>query len=298
MGINLGSSPISNLKVGSDQVNKVYLGTTEVWSATPPTPTIRALKFSSVAAQNLKINTTSSIIGDLTPYFEYSLDNGQTWTVWNQSDFDTGITFGNGVDLYLRGSNTYLAKGGNVVQFITNPYQLDADLVDCTGNIMHLFDYTQDLTAFPDATNSEGVRQMFSDFTALRTTPDLPATALADSNCYYRTFYNCAHLLSSPKLPATTLKAGCYRDMFRGCSLLEIIPSLPATTLATNCYNGMFRYDLNIKMSTTQDAEYTNEYVFGANPAGYANNMFGGTGGTFTGAPDQTTYYTSNTIIS
>lgn len=294
MGINLGSSPISNLKVGSDQVDKVYLGTTEVWNASP-TPTIRALKFSSPVSQEIKVSSTN--LGDISPNFEYSTDGGSTWITW--TDVTQPIAFGSGTELYLRGSNTVLAYGLYRTQFSFKPFNADSgNYVDCVGNLMHLFDYTQDLTAFPNPSTSTGARMMFNVCGALRTAPDLPATILVDSNCYYRTFYNCSQLLACPKLPATTLKEDCYQEMFRGCTNLQSIAALPATTLATDCYNGMFRGCTKIKMATAQDSEYPNEYVFGADPSGYASSMFTSTGGTFIGAPTQTTYYTSNTIIT
>ena len=293
MGLNIGSTAISDLKVGTTQVDKVYLGSTLVWGGA--TPTIRALKFSSPVSQTIHVGGTN--LGDINPNFEYSIDGGATWTTW--ADVTQSIAFGNGVDLYLRGSNTVLAYGLYRTQFAFNGFDaLAGNYVDCTGNIMHLFDYTQDLTAFPNPSTSTGVRMMFNVCSALRTAPDLPATILADSECYYRTFYGCVQLLACPKLPAMTLKEECYREMFRGCTSLQSIAALPATTLATDCYSGTFRGCLNIKMSLTQDSEYTNEYVFGANPMGQASNMFAGTGGTFVGAPTQTTYYTSNTIIT
>lgn len=292
MGLNIGSTAISDLKLGSTQVDKVYLGANQIWSKS--SPTIRALKFSGPEAQTIHVQ--SSTLGDISPNFEYSTDGGATWTTW--SDVTQNISFGNGTDLYLRGMNTILADSNttNRVNFVFSTF-IGNNYVDCTGNIMHLFDYTQDLTSFPSPTTPGGLYLMFGGATCLRTAPDLPATVIPDM-AYYRMFYVCQNLQSCPSLPATILTNSCYKEMFRGCNNLETISALSATTLATDCYQGMFRSCSKIKMSLTQDSEYANEYIFGADPSGKANSMFGGTGGTFTGAPTQTTYYTSNTIIT
>ena len=294
MTVYIGSNEILDAKLGEDQVQKLYLGETEVWSSTPPTPPepIKALKFSCEGSQSIGI--VADRLDTLTPNLEYSLDNGTTWTTW--SDYISKISFGEGTDLYLRGTNTILAKGGAYYSlrfnFSTN------NLVDCTGNIMHLFDYTQDLTAFPNETGSNGVGGMFYECSVLRTAPDLPATTLVES-CYQDMFRGCSNLIVPPKLPATTLKASCYAWMFRGCSNLEKLPLLPPTTLVSNCYKQMFYNCSKIKMSETQTGEYVNEFPL---PSSYTSSrvtdMFTNTGGTFTGTPTASLYYTSNEVIS
>jgi len=80
---------------------------------------------------------------------------------------------------------------------------------------------------------------MFTYCSGLTSTPDLPATTLANE-CYTNMFYGCSSLTTPPALPATTLAEGCYRSMFYGCTSLTIAPSLPATALADNCYGYMF----------------------------------------------------------
>lgn len=95
----------------------------------------------------------------------------------------------------------------------------------------------------------------------------------------------------------------CYNGMFSGCTSLTTAPSLPATTLKYSCYNYMFYGCTKIKLAISQSVEYDKQYRIPKSgdgvTAGYAlNNMFGSTGGTFTGTPEiNTTYYTSNTIV-
>lgn len=292
MTVYIGSNEILDAKLGSDQVEKLYLGETEVWSNTPPTPPepIKALKFSCEGSQQIYLALDKLSV--LTPSFEYSLDGGNTWNSWDYS----AVSFGNGVDFYLRGMNTVLSNSnGNHVLF---KFANNSNLVDCTGNIMHLFDYTQDLTAFPNDATSYGASCFFTSCQALRTPPDLPATTLV-SHAYSEMFSGCSHLIHAPKLPATTMTDSGYRWMFQNCYNLEEIPYLPATTMANRCYGRMFYGCSKIKMSATQTGEYVNEFPL---PATYTStqlgDMFTNTGGTFTGTPTAQMYYTSNEVIS
>ena len=154
---------------------------------------------------------------------------------------------------------------------------------------------------------------MFQYCTSLITPPTISATTVEGATttqvangggCSYM-FYNCTSLTTTPSLPATTLGMRCYIQMFYGCSNLTSIPELPATTLPYMCYYEMFRYCSKIKLSTTQTGEYQNAYRIPTSGTGTGEsataigNMFLNTGGTFTGTPDiNTTYYTSNTIVS
>jgi len=164
---------------------------------------------------------------------------------------------------------------------------------------------------------------MFANCTSLKTAPDLPATELTDycylgmfsgcssltvikelpattlkTFCYNGMFTDCISLKTAPALPALSMATSCYQEMFQGCTSLESIPKLPATTLATSCYTNMFKGCTKIKMSLTSGSPYTNQFTFGAVPTStYANDMFTGTGGSFTGTPTAQTLYTSNTII-
>ena len=146
-------------------------------------------------------------------------------------------------------------------------------------------------------------RSMFYWCTSLVTAPSLPATTLADS-CYQAMFNWCTSLTTPPTLSATTAAISCYFQMFYWCTNLEQLPALPATTLANSCYYGMFQKCSKIKISGTQVWEYINEYRIptiwtwtgGINPM---SSMFSNTWWTFTWTPSiNTTYYTSNTIVS
>lgn len=144
--------------------------------------------------------------------------------------------------------------------------------------------------------------EMFYGCTSLTTAPELPATKLYD-HCYSSMFNGCTALTKPSSLPATTLGSYCYNYMFRNCASLETVPALPATTLANGCYYNMFQNCKNIKLSAAQTEEYQTEYRIpvsgtGTTATNSLNNMFSGTGGTFTGTPEiNTTYYTSNNVV-
>ncbi|MBR2108939.1 MAG: leucine-rich repeat protein [Ruminococcus sp.] len=170
-----------------------------------------------------------------------------------------------------------------------------------TGCYSNMFEGCTSLTTAPKlwATTLESgcYGNMFSGCGNLTTAPKLPAKTLA-KNCYRYMFDGCGRLTTAPELPATTLAENCYQSMFSGCTSLTTAPELPATTLVRNCYNRMFEDCSSIKLSETQKDEYSIPYRVpsGGNgtTADYAlDNMFYGTGGTFTsGTPEiNKTYY-------
>lgn len=54
MGVAKGSTEIADVKLGTTQVDKIYLGSNVVWQKTPP---IKALKFTSSGTQTLGVNS-------------------------------------------------------------------------------------------------------------------------------------------------------------------------------------------------------------------------------------------------
>ena len=175
---------------------------------------------------------------------------------------------------------------------------------------------------------------MFRGCTGLTTIPSnlLPTTTLK-TYCYAYMFYDCSNITNIPNLPATTLQNYCYQYMFYGCTSLVHLPSglfsnlttlgtyccrymfygctalidlvdLDPTSLKSNCFNSMFSGCSSIKLSTTQVDDYQTTYRIPSSGTGTTAtnalaNMFTNTGGTFTGTPAiNTTYYTSNTVIS
>ena len=171
-----------------------------------------------------------------------------------------------------------------------------------------MFSYCTSLTQAPElpATTlaNSCYAYMFTGCASLTQVPELPATTLANS-CYSNMFSECTSLTQAPELPVTTLAEGCYQYMFYKCTSLTQAPELPATTLANICYRYMFGDCTSLKLSSTKTDKYIQEYripssgngIIVVNPA--FDNMFKGTGGTFTGTPKmyQTYYLSSDNMI-
>lgn len=83
----------------------------------------------------------------------------------------------------------------------------------------------------------------------------------------------------------------------------ETVEAEQNPTMADYCYSFMFSGCTSIKLAISKSHEYDKEYRIpksgnGVTATSALNNMFKGTGGTFTGTPSiNTTYYTSNTIV-
>lgn len=279
------------------------------------------LTFSSAAPFTLAINNnTKKWDGAL----YYSTDK-TTWTEWD------GTTTINSVNnkIYLRGANnTKMGATSSKYYFVINGQN-----VECDGNIETLLDYETVLSGYHPEMAQSAFQYLFKGCSALTKAPTLPALNLS-SQCYYGMFSGCTNLTSAPDLPAKIIPQSAYNEMFKNCSALVDIPSLSHITTFSGvlCMNAMFSgctslqklpiinvktltsdslYALFascslIKISETQTGEYVNEYRIPATGTGTGEgttagvgSMFYGTGGTFTGTPTlNTTYYTSNTIVS
>lgn len=228
---------------------------------------------------------------------EYSIDT-KDWSVW---DGITTLSSGLNNKLYIRGINNTKITGVNESYNVR--WRLTGSNISCDGNIEMLLDYQTVLNGEHPAMASYCYAYLFYESESLITAPELPAVTLTDF-CYNCMFADCP-LTVAPELPATTLTKLCYSAMFRGCASLATLPMLPATTLATQCYEYMFYNCPKIKLSKTKTGTYTQEYRIPTNGTGTGaslalTDMFGSTGGTFTGTPTlNTTYYLdeSNSIV-
>ena len=188
---------------------------------------IKPLCFTADGEQSVSLKN----VGGNAPKLQYSYD-GNTWTDWDYS----ALSFGTNEHkfVFIRGNNP---NGFSQTTEKYSSFSFSTSCkVQCTGNVMHLLNYSKDLTKIP---NSCCFYALFSGCTALIKAPELPATTLAD-NCYLNMFSGCTSLVTAPELPATTLADMCYYFMFSNCTSLVNAPELPATTLADNCYLNMF----------------------------------------------------------
>lgn len=259
-----------------------------------PAP-VNCLTFSSPTIFTISIrNSSKNWDGTL----EYSTD-ARNWSVWDGTTTITANIAVGTYKIFLRGSgNTKITGGGFFLSY--RGFVISGNNISCTGDIRTLLDYS-------DVENTIMAPYcfyaLFYGCATLVTAPSLPATTLSHS-CYKEMFSFCTSLANPPPLPATTLAQECYASMFTNCIALISVPALPSSILATQCYLLMFSNCSGLKVSQEQTAEYYFSYRIPASGNGTpATNamldMFRGTGGTFAGTPTiNTTYYTSNTVIS
>ena len=181
------------------------------------------------------------------PDLEYSVNNG----TWQKVVADKGVDFGGNLgSLCLRGK----CPNGTATsweKYSTITFSDENVKVDCSGDIRTLIDYTAYDAV---ATENSSFISLFQNCTALKSAPQLLATALKES-CYRQMFEGCTSLEQAPDLPATVLKESCYQSMFTGCTALTKAPNLPATKLQNYCYQSMFSGCRALTQAPTLSAE-------------------------------------------
>lgn len=187
--------------------------------------------------------------------FQYSLDEGNTWTtlaantdtptilagqsvLWkgNMSSGNRNQWFVSSNKFDVEGDPRSLIYGDNFENGAARNYMFYRLFQDCT-KLIHAHKLLLPLTTVL----SSSYMRMFQGCSSLESAPDeLPATTLGAS-CYNAMFSGCSSLVNAPNLPATTLVGSCYESMFYRCYSLTDIPSqLPAGTLYGSCYRSMF----------------------------------------------------------
>ncbi len=221
-------------------------------AATSSVDLTNCIKFSSPTAATFNFGDYgSSEENNILGYsFEYS--TGNEWQTYNGAT----INFGNGTDLYIRGKNVNGFTEAENTSWI-HAY-LTGSNISCSGNIMKLIDYENDVTTIPC---SSCFYYFFAEEDELISAPDLPATTLS-SYCYASMFDGCTSLATAPELPATTLVENCYGGMFEGCTSLTTAPELPATTLTEYCYAGMFEGCTSLTTAPELPATTLTEYCY------------------------------------
>ena len=232
--LEAGKSYTYNLIVGK---NKVTVGGVTVAEWTPGTPLPEGeakeeppyVTMTANSKQTFKMTCTE---GYTLPDLEYTVNNEP----WQKVVADKGVDFGGNLgSLRLRGICPY-GTATDYQKYSTITFDNPSVEVECSGDIRMLIDYTAYENA---ATGNCRFISLFKNCTALKSAPQLPATALKES-CYRQMFEGCTSLEQAPDLPATELKQLCYYSMFKGCKALTQAPKLPATKLAHSCYHNMF----------------------------------------------------------
>ena len=197
------------------------------------------LTISALGSGTIMITIPSCIDSTYATSLSYSKDKSNwTKTIVDNTNQTITISVSNDKKVYLKG----------IAQQIYNFNSSDGIHIDsstrinASGNVMSILygDNFKDKTSFHDG-SQYALGGLFSGNKRLINAKDLilPATTLAQG-CYYRMFYGCTALTSTPPLHSIALADYCYSHMFDGCTLLNTAPALPATTLTDYCYSHMF----------------------------------------------------------
>lgn len=225
--IKLGNNNVT-FKLGSTDVNAIYLGDTLIYSgSTPPTPHDYSQDYLTFRA--LEDGTFSFSTSGMS----YSVDNGSTWTELAASA--NTPTVASGSTILWKSTKTAVTNNGIGTFGSSGNFEVE-------GNIMSL-EYGDNFSGQTSLTATYAFFKLFNALANLKNAENLvlPATTLTNY-CYQYMFQGCRNLTTAPSiLPATTLSTGCYWYMFNSCTSLTESPVLPAATLTQYCYRYMFQ---------------------------------------------------------
>ena len=163
---------------------------------------------------------------------EYSLDDGETWTLLEKDiDGNNTVKLTKGDRVLLRGDNP---NGFSKEEGKYSYFEM-IGAIAASGSVMSLIDGIGESKTIP---SKFCFCYLFYNCGSLTKAPELPATELTES-CYKSMFASCGNLTIAPELPATVLASNCYEKMFAKSGIKKA-PALPATELAISCYEAMF----------------------------------------------------------
>ena len=198
---------------------------------------------------------------------QYSLDNGNTWTLlpsgtatptihegekvmWkgtytteNNSEATPGIgTFTSTGKCNLSGNALSLVYGDDFENHDTLP-NVDGILACLFSNleaneqckIVDAYNFKLTSPTVP----AYGYSYMFYRNGNMVVAPDVKAETVGDYGCLDM-FAICSNLVIAPKLTAVNLGVNAYNEMFAYCTRMIASPELPATNLGVGCYITMF----------------------------------------------------------
>lgn len=250
----------------------------------PPAPTPDQLCFTA--------NTAGSTV-QLTKTWSptvVSLETSTDWNSWTDYTIWNTITLSNIWDkVYWRNkseTDTWFSTNASSYYKFVMTWS-----IAWSGDINYLLNKNS-----TDTVSGYCYYNLFKNCDSLTTVPELPATTLGEY-CYRSMFQGCTALTIAPELPATILAGGCYQMLFYWCTSLITIPKLYTISLSNYCYYYMFNWCTNLKLSTTQDLDYTQPYRIPTtwiwvDSTNALKDMFTNTWWTFTWDPTiNTTYY-------
>lgn len=241
--ITLGNEDNITLKVGTETVVAVYMGTEQVYPNTPPAPVDYSTMYFTTQMLGNGVVTISNNQTD----FEYSRNNGQTWA---SASSGTSVAHTVGEKIIWKCTSPVIDRTYGCGNFTSNN-----DFI-VYGNIMSLV-YGDSFIGQTSLLDGRQFRAMFYNSTYLTSAEHLimPATTLTQS-CCSEMFHNCTSLTTAPELPALTLIQGCYNAMFEGCTSLNYIKAMFTTTPGTgytpSWVNGVSATGTFVKNSAAQ----------------------------------------------
>ena len=146
-------------------------------------------------------------------YLKISTD-GSNWNDWTEQ-----ISMLPNTKYYVKGEDSYVRNSDISGGFFSSDVSTQNFNIECGGNVMSLCNNATEINT------QYCFRTLFQYMANLVTTPKLPATTLSDY-CYFGMFFGCTSLTQAPELPATTLIDYCYAAMFYNSSKLNWIKAL------------------------------------------------------------------------
>ena len=169
---------------------------------------------------------------------QYSED-AQTWNnITAETEFSVGKT------LHLRGINNTVVTGYTETQnwYYNAGYVSPARSNYIIGNFETLLNYSAVLNGTHPTVGERAFNTMFYNWSNSNLKWDVSDVVLPFNTAPYSSYamFAYANIISSPKMPATTMSDYCYGSALRSTNITTA-PDLPATVLSSNCYRAMFR---------------------------------------------------------
>ena len=289
------------LYLGSAEVDKVYLGTTQVYPSEEPTPvpyeeqyfTIESTSDNNTISFTMGTGMTTAITTAVTSV-SVSTDDGVTWTSMENigANASLSVTLNNGEKAIWKGealgysvttattrSTLFSSTGnykvyGNITSLLYDdefPEKHNPTLPDfnCFTNLFNgstgLTDASNLIMHFelPGITSKRQLGYLFKGCTSLVVAPELKNIGFGGSQQTFRNMFDgCTSLTTAPELPVTRLVNNCYNNMFRGCTSLTTAPELPVRPLADYCYSHMFEGCTSLTVAPELPATTLRQYCY------------------------------------
>lgn len=230
-----------NIYIGSTGVDKIYLGTEQVWpsSGTPAHDYSQDyLTITAIGSGNTTIDLVWDIPGNSDIHIQVSTDNGTTWNNMDTSSANTAVVLQSGESLIAKGTNIYYSYDNEDDYRFCSKMRIDGR-VNVSGNIMSLFygDNFTGQTTFPIDVSTQQ-RQLVSFFagTDIVDAENLVLPATMTLYCYEEMFSGCTYLYSAPSFAGQNILHNSTTSMFSDCPSLSKMPVFNCNAVSLGNY--------------------------------------------------------------